>query len=245
MKVCKVVCSNKKIVEAYLTNDNHVVFDFCRKKTAEPVEIVDGKNFYAPMHAIDARKEKSSQLMPFVCDDKWGYCSYITGEVVHSPKWGWGSHYTAAGKSRKVARINAEFGDIANEEVYDYEFDPCNADYNGKWGLIDFLGNEIIPPNYQYLSPVRKGVMLAKKNDLWGVVDTLGKVVLPIEYDNISFLEHIGILVQKGTDDNACYSVYSYSGAVLIENLPVNPIRHRISYSEWYIKNYHIALNIQ
>ena len=240
MKDCNVLCSNGTLMKAFLSEDNRVLFDFCREDVASdlytmPAERFDGQSYYYPKDAIDARSESSYVLLPFEVDGKWGYCDRWMGEVVHDPKWGWCGHFVSARNGNELARFNkTEDGILYSEEIHEDEFDVNNAKYDGRWGLMALDGSEIIAPDYQYLSPIKDGLILAKKNGCWGTIDTSGKTVLPIEFDDICFLHGFGFLIRKGE----LFSAYHFSGLPLIEDLPAIPQRWEQGFQRWYFKNY-------
>ena len=235
MKKCNVYCSNGSFLAAFLSEDHRVLFDFCREDTAAdphttPAAVIDGQNYYLPKDAIDACNESSYVLLPFELNGKWGYCDRWMGEVVHEPKWGWCGHFKPVPQGREGARFNAaEDTGFYSDRLWIDEFDPNSSEYDDRWGLVDLDGKEIIAPVYQYLSPIKEGVMLAKKGGRWGAVDTSGKIVLPIEFDDICFLDGFGFVTRKGE----CFSVYHSSGLPLIEDLPAMPQRWDQGFPRW------------
>lgn len=239
MKKCNVYCSNGTFMTAYLSQNQRVLFNFCREDAAAdphatPAAVVNGENYYFPKDAIDACNESSYVLLPFEVDDKWGYCDRWIGEVVHEPQWGWCGHFQPVPQGREAARFNT-VGDTTaySENLCEAAFDPLNAQYDGRWGLMDLDGNEIIAPDYQYLSLIKDGLMLAKKDGCWGAVDTSGKIVLPIEFDDICFLDGFGFVTRKGE----CFSIYHSSGLPLIEDLPAMPRRWKKGFQRWVYNN--------
>lgn len=55
---------------------------------------------------------------------------------------------------------------------------------NGKWGVIDADGQEIIPNNYDMISNCSEGMLMVKLNGKCGYINKTGKVIIPIKYDN-------------------------------------------------------------
>jgi hypothetical protein len=52
------------------------------------------------------------------------------------------------------------------------------------FGVIDTLGNEIIPPTYTYIYPFRAEISVLKSTNLkYGLVNNTGEILTPIEYD--------------------------------------------------------------
>ena len=84
-----------------------------------------------------------------------------------------------------------------NNEVW-YEDNILKFEKNGKYGLIDFSGKEILPAEYSNiysLSGIQKSIVI-EKDGLKGIVNSaLGDIVVPCEYTEIVSLE-------KTTADN-------------------------------------------
>jgi WG containing repeat len=55
-------------------------------------------------------------------------------------------------------------------------------DFERGWGFIDKNGNEIIPPQYQYVSSFYEGIAYFEKDDKIGFMDSLGKIIVPPKY---------------------------------------------------------------
>jgi hypothetical protein len=55
--------------------------------------------------------------------------------------------------------------------------------YEGKSGLINRYGQEVITPKYDLLSDVRSGILTACYDKKCGVIDTLGTTLIPFEYE--------------------------------------------------------------
>lgn len=48
----------------------------------------------------------------------------------------------------------------------------------GKWGAIDSLGNVIIKPKYNYLSPFKNGICIYKRGDYYGLINSDEEIVV-------------------------------------------------------------------
>ncbi len=239
MKNCSVFCSNGALIPAYLSDDNRVMFDFCHEEAianpcTKPI-VVNGKDkYYLPKDAINTRIETAYVLLPFVIDGKWGYCDRWEGEVVHEPQWGWCGHFTPTVYGQELARFNAvEDSYIYFEEFFEETFAPCDIEYNGQWGLLTMGGSVLVQPIYQYLSPIKEGVLLAKQNNLWGMIDTVGEIVIPCAYDAICFADDRKVI----TCSQKRYTIWTCSGKKLIENLPAMP--KLWDGSQWQFNTFH------
>ena len=77
---------------------------------------------------------------------------------------------------------------------YEYMSIPCNGSMavriNDKWGFIDYKGQEIVPPIYDFAEGFidaeycfGTSCALVQKEGKWGTINTKGEVVIPFEYD--------------------------------------------------------------
>ncbi|PKH52451.1 hypothetical protein CXF68_17900 [Tenacibaculum sp. Bg11-29] len=126
---------------------------------------------------------------------------------------------------------------------------------NGKFGIVDKNGKEVLSPNLTYINypiqeigenlfTVNKGARLFKYDAIsikekhriciggkWGVLTTKSKIIVPIEYDEITILrdDRKYIFAQnnnKGVfDANLEYDVYNFNGKLLLEDKP-NYLEH-------------------
>lgn len=73
-----------------------------------------------------------------------------------------------------------------------YEDNVLKVRKDGKYGLIDFSGKEILQAQYDEIS-VLQGVqnsIIVKKDDKLGLVDTKGNLIIDVEYSQISGIEN-------------------------------------------------------
>ncbi len=92
----------------------------------------------------------------------------------------------------KWAYVNANGKVIVAAGKYDFHFTYNNGDAwvisEKKYGLIDRLGNEIIPCKYERVGTQgQNGLCRVMLNGKWGVVNTKGKEIIPIEFDELKF----------------------------------------------------------
>jgi hypothetical protein len=77
----------------------------------------------------------------------------------------------------------------AYDFIGDFSEGYAKVKLNGKWGLIDGEGNEIVPPEYVQVGEFHEGLVAVKlkaENQNWGFIDKTGKVVVPPKYDDVS-----------------------------------------------------------
>ena len=113
-------------------------------------------------------------------------------------------------------------GDLAYEKsVLKYEQD-------GKYGLIDFTGNQIAKPEYEEISglPYKEGELLVKQDNKCGVINIKGNNLVEIKYDNIEVdgyytdnngYKYAGYIVSNTTEEGYRYGYINYKGKLLLE----------------------------
>lgn len=78
----------------------------------------------------------------------------------------------------------------------------------GRWGLTDIYGNEIVPCEYATtLSQFGKGFKV-KHNSLIGCIDLNGNQIIPFSYEEINFLSENRVGVKKGN----LYGIIDFDG---------------------------------
>lgn len=80
------------------------------------------------------------------------------------------------------------------------------AHLNGKDGLIDIRGHDIVPCIYEHISSLDGGMWKVRLNDKFGIMGNDGKIVIPCLYDDISKLSHSTKLIKV--------SINGFSGIV-------------------------------
>ena len=210
-------------LEAVLFDDGFVLVPLPADWFAEPFEptrIIEGQCFYAPelvesLYCWDI----DHCLLPFAVDKKWGYCNTETGKVVFEPQWEFCDEFLG-----DYAVISV--GDELDEEKLGYN-------YNGMFGMIDFHGNTVIQPKYQFLSDLYPhGIIFAEMNGLWGVIDIFEQPIVPFQWDSIwsygdPFLDAgCGFIATKIVDGSVRYAILDKDGRIIIDDLTAYPERH-------------------
>lgn len=84
--------------------------------------------------------------------------------------------------------IQPKYDEIRNRDFSFHKFSPVKL--NGKWGLIDKNGKEIIPLEYEDFEYYSAGFSKVKKNGKWGVInESDGTFFLECLYDDIQPLK--------------------------------------------------------
>lgn len=100
-----------------------------------------------------------------------------------------------------------------------YEDNVLRVCKNGKYGLIDFDGKEILACEYDEITALNgvQSNFLVKKDGKLGLVNEKGQTIINTEYSNILTLEEGYKNEYIIVDDNNKYGLISTSGKVLIE----------------------------
>ncbi|MEE0866122.1 MAG: WG repeat-containing protein [Clostridia bacterium] len=99
-----------------------------------------------------------------------------------------------------------------------YESNCLRVEKNGKYGLLNLSGKELLPCEYDEIIAIDgiKNALKIKKDDKYGVVDDEGKLVLKNEYVDITNLgedSKEGFIIKN---DEGKYGVVNYSGELVL-----------------------------
>ena len=100
-----------------------------------------------------------------------------------------------------------------------YEKNLLRVIRNGKYGLIDLDGKEIIDCTYDNITTL-KGVeenLVVKKDNLVGVINNIGQTIVPVEYSDIKTLKEGYKNEYIIVDENGKSGIISTSGTVIVE----------------------------
>ena len=121
-----------------------------------------------------------------------------------------------------------------NNNVW-YEENVLRVEKNGKFGLIDLLGKELLPVEYDEIT-VLDGIensIIIKKGDNIGLVNDTGSVIIECSYKEI---KKLGDTYKDGyitIDDNGKYGVVSATKRQILEN-KYDEIK-QIALKEYYV----------
>ena len=100
-----------------------------------------------------------------------------------------------------------------------YEDDVLRVEKDGKYGLINFEGKEVLPCDYDEITAL-KGVtnnLLVKKDGKVGIVNEKGQTIVNTEYKDIKTLKEGYKNEYIIVNDNNQYGIISTTGTVIIE----------------------------
>lgn len=100
-----------------------------------------------------------------------------------------------------------------------YEKDILRVQKNGKYGLINLEGKEIIPIEYDDITAISgiKNSLKVKKDEKYGIVDNEGKIVVEPQYEDIDILGNdnkSGFIVKASTGK---YGIRDYSNNEILD----------------------------
>ena len=114
-------------------------------------------------------------------------------------------------------------------ETAEYERNVLKYEKNGKYGLLDMTGEEVVKPKYDEISSLgyKQGEILVKENNKYGVLDSQGNIIIRPIYDSIQSdqyyteqdgYEKSGYIVCETTEEGYRYGYYDYEGSKVLEN---------------------------
>ena len=100
-----------------------------------------------------------------------------------------------------------------------YEDNILRVSKNGKYGLIDFNGKEVLACDYDDITALKgvKSNIIIKKAGNVGLVNEKGQTIVPVQYKDILTLKEGYKNEYIVVNENDQYGVISTSGAILIE----------------------------
>ncbi len=100
-----------------------------------------------------------------------------------------------------------------------YEDNVLRVSKNGKLGLVDFEGKELLPCEYDEITALEgiKGELLVKKAGNMGLVNDKGQTIIPVLYKAILTLKEGYSSEYIIVNENDKYGIISTSGVILIE----------------------------
>ena len=100
-----------------------------------------------------------------------------------------------------------------------YEDNVLRVCKNGKYGLIDFEGKEVVPCDYDEITALNgvKSNIVVKKAGNIGIVNEKGQTIVPVQYKNIFTLKEGYKNEYIIVNENDQYGLINTSGVVVIE----------------------------
>ncbi len=100
-----------------------------------------------------------------------------------------------------------------------YEKNILKVQKDGKYGLVDFSGKELLAPEYDNIDTLKnlENSILIEKNGLYGLCDSTGNIVIEAKYKKIDKIEEDyknGYIV---VDENNKYGIIGFDKSVVLE----------------------------
>ena len=178
-------------------------------------------------------------------DNKWGVIDE-TGSVIIDPSYSemiivpnskndvflctydvdytTGTYKTKAlnSKNEEIFKDYDKIEAIQNKDEKDnlwYEDDVLKVEKNGKYGIIDLSGKELLSCEYNQISALSgiKNALKILKDGKYGIVDDEGKVILKTEYADITNLgkDNKSGYIVKNTEGK--YGIVDFSGNIILD----------------------------
>lgn len=90
------------------------------------------------------------------------------------------------------------------EVAHEFINDVCLVQAKGKWGMIDQLGNDLLPLKYDavdFLAGTNNQIIKITVNaSKYGLMDTLGQLLVDLKYDELGVFKEERLAVRKGNN---------------------------------------------
>ena len=125
-------------------------------------------------------------------------------------------------KNEEIFKDYDKIEAIQNKDEKDnlwYEDDVLKVEKNGKYGIIDLSGKELLSCEYDQISALSgiKNALKILKDGKYGIVDDEGKVILKTEYADITNLgkDNKSGYIVKNTEGK--YGIVDFSGNIILD----------------------------
>ncbi len=126
----------------------------------------------------------------------------VNGKIVTEPKFenlGLGKNVFPAQKEDQWGLFN-EKGKTVVSVQYDGIFSTPNATFvvnvNDTLGVIDAVGNELVPTSFEAVEPIKDDLFLVRANNLFGVYRN-EELIVPVRYDQIGLFSEDYLFLNK------------------------------------------------
>ena len=81
-----------------------------------------------------------------------------------------------------------------------------------RWGYVDFLGKEIIPPQYVMARSFSNGLAAVSNGNLWGFINKDGKLVIDYTFVDVGYFNSVGACTVKDSEGKWQFiSLYNFN----------------------------------
>lgn len=101
--------------------------------------------------------------------------------------------------SKLTEKLKEKYDSVYDHHVCGFQYSKTriNVVLNDKHGLVDYLGNEIVPLIYDEICGFLNGFFQVELNNKFGFIDSNGNIVCEIKYDYIEFGNSDNILLVR------------------------------------------------
>lgn len=158
----------------------------------DSIRMINSEMFLVKNEFFGLRNAKNEILVPQ--EQKWTEVKILSNSFV--------SFSSSVEKSTKIYSIKTlAFIDIKTdfEEFSRFRSNFLLGRKEGRYGLIDTLGNEVIPPKYSQILHLEGDTLFKVKKFLWGIYNINQGLITPINYEHIGdFRNRFATIKVKG-----------------------------------------------
>lgn len=135
-------------------------------------------------------------------NNKYGFVDVITGNYVIPPIYDATTIYAKFDEDRCILSLNNLYGviDTQNKIIVPFYYKSISTNYrkqyyivnqDGRYGFLNAKGQELVPPNYDFLELCSTGdskekiLLSIQKNKKFGIINTANEIIIPAIYDHI------------------------------------------------------------
>lgn len=158
----------------------------------DSIKMINPEIFLVKNEFFELRNAKNEVLVSK--EQKWSDVKIISNSFI--------SFSSSLEKVTKIYSLKSQtFIDIKTdfEEFSRFRSDFLLGRKDGRYGLIDTLGNEVIPPKYSQILHLEGDTLFKVKKFLWGIYNLNQGLITPINYEHIgSFDNRFATVQTKG-----------------------------------------------
>ncbi|NLR95004.1 WG repeat-containing protein [Flammeovirga agarivorans] len=107
------------------------------------------------------------------------------------------------------------WSDDANPESKPFFYGQLiGVQLNGKWGLINTKGKEVVSPKYQTINYFTNGISIISENGRFGAMNTSGKEIVPLTFSKLKMMS--GNLEMLVASSNGLQGVIDFKGNTIL-----------------------------
>jgi len=232
------IAHNNEVIQKAMDNNDISILRFTDLMDVNPgfqsfVELLNYEEYQYGWRHIWQPYEEEAAVEIYEENGLWGLKDKNGQVILHSQFeefYGFGPEDLAvvvkAGKYGYVNKSGKIVIPLVWDDAYDFEYGSSLAivKQNNTFGLIDIIGNTVVPTQYQEIEALDySGYFTAKKDGNWGVLDSNGGVAIPFEYDEaFEYGERFYHTAVKGKKNKKVFNEHF----VYIGEFPLSAVEH-------------------